>query len=145
MSYQPLVKLFCSMQVFSQKSLNYHWNVTGSDFYQHHELLGRVYTTMDDFKDRLAEHIRGYGRAPGLFTAFLQLSSVKENMSIPGGAAMFSELLSDLQLLRADLKVASDAATQANRQGTLNLLGDIDESFDTIYYLLSSSQLNFNV
>lgn len=145
MSYQPLVKLFCSMQVYSQKSLNYHWNVTGPDFYQAHLLLGRVYESVDAFKDRLAEHIRGYGRAPGSYAVFLQLSSVKENLALPGVAQMLVELLSDLQLLRSDLKLAADAATESNRQGTLNLLGDIDECFDTLYYLLSSSQLNFNV
>lgn len=141
-TYQLLVKLFCGLRVTSNKSLSYHWHVTGADFYQYHLLLQRVYETLDGFTDRLAEHIRGMGRVPGAFAVYTQLSSVKEDLGVPAAATMIANLLSDVQILKLDL---SAAAETTSGQGTLNLLGDIDESFDTLVYLLNSIQPNFNV
>ena len=143
MIYQSLIKLFCSLQVTIQKSHNFHWNVTGPAYYQLHLLLDRIYGDLDAYTDRMAEHIRGYGRAPGAFAIYLQYSSVKENLNIPEAYAMLSELLADVMILKAELMEVSKAA--AGKQGTLNLLGELDESLDTIIYLLSSNQLNFNI
>lgn len=141
-TYQLLVKLFCGLRVTTNKSLNYHWNVTGPDFYQQHLLLQRIYEILDGFTDRLAEHIRGMGRVPGAFSVYIQLSSVQEDLSIPPALTMLSNLLTDAQTLKADLLAAAEST---NNQGTLNLLGDIDESLDTVIYLLGSTQPNFNV
>ena len=141
-TYQLLVKLFCGLRVITNKSLNYHWHVTGADFYQYHLLLQRVYETLDGFTDRLAEHIRGMGRVPGAFAIYIQLSSVQEDTTVPAAATMLFNLLADVKTLKADLAAAAESAAN---QGTLNLLGDIDESFDTLTYLLGSSQSNFNV
>lgn len=141
-TYQLLVKLFCGLRVTTNKSLNYHWNVTGPDFYQQHLLLQRIYEILDGFTDRLAEHIRGMGRVPGAFSVYIQLSSVQEDLSIPPALTMLSNLLVDAQTLKADLLTAAESTSN---QGTLNLLGDIDESLDTVIYLLGSTQPNFNV
>lgn len=141
-TYQLLVKLFSGLRVTTNKSLNYHWHVTGPDFYQYHLLLQRVYETLDGFTDRLAEHIRGMGRVPGAFSLYIQLSSVQEDTTVPPATTMLSNLLADVQTLKADLAAA---ATSATNQGTLNMLGDIDEAFDTLTYLLGSIQPNFNV
>ena len=143
MIYQSLIKLFCSLQVTIQKAHNFHWNVTGPSFYQLHLLLDRVYGDLDVYTDRMAEHIRGYGRAPGAFTIYLQYSSVKENLNIPEAYAMVSELLADANTLKAELAAVSNEAV--GKQGTLNLLGELDETLDTLIYLLSSNQLNFNI
>jgi starvation-inducible DNA-binding protein len=143
MIYQSLIKLFCSLQVTIQKSHNFHWNVTGPGFYQVHQLLERIYDDLEGYTDRMAEHIRGYGRAPGAFAIFLQFSSVKENLNIPEAYAMLSELLADVMILKDELIEVSNEA--AGKQSTLNLLGELDETLDTIIYLLSSNQLNFNI
>lgn len=141
-TYQLLVKLFCGLRVTANKSLSYHWHVTGADFYQYHLLLQRVYETLDGFTDRLAEHIRGIGRVPGAFAVYTQLSSVQEDLGVPPSPTMLSNLLADVQALKVDLAAVAES-TQS--QGTLNILGDIDESFDTLIYLLGSIQPNFNV
>jgi DNA-binding ferritin-like protein len=143
MLYESLIKLFSSLQVTVQKAHNFHWNLTGPAFYPLHLLLDRVYGDLDAYTDRMAEHIRGYGRAPGAFAIFLQFSSVKENLNIPEGYAMLSELLADIKTLKAELAATSVEA--AGRQGTLNLLGELDETLDTVIYLLSSNQSNFNI
>lgn len=141
-TYQLLVKLFCGLRVTANKSLNYHWHVTGADFYQYHQLLQRVYETLDGFVDRLAEHIRGMGRVPGAFSLYLQLSSVQEDLGVPDSLTMISNLKADIVILKTDLQAAAEST---NLQGTLNLVGDLDESLDTLGYLLGSIQSNFNV
>lgn len=140
--YQSLVKLFCGLRVTANKSLSYHWHVTGADFYQYHLLLQRVYESLDGFIDRLAEHIRGQGRVPGSFAVYVQLSSVTEDSGVPDSLTMLSNLLNDCKTLKEDVNAAAEITTN---QGTLNLLGDVDECLDTLIYLLGSIQSNFNV
>lgn len=133
------------MMVYNQKVLNFHWHVTGQNYYEFHLLFERVYQTLEPFEDRLAEHIRGYGRAPGAFAIFLEFSSIKENLSIPDSAAMVVELASDLRILIADLYVCLEQAGEANRQGTLNLLGELCETLDTLTFLLESQRPQYNL
>lgn len=144
--YAELVRVFSTMQVLKQKMLNYHWNVTGPDFYQTHLLLERLYGIVDGYTDRFAEHIRGYGRAPGLYSVYLSYSAVKEgDGSIPNAGTILSELAADTVLLAQQIKIANDAAGKADRPDTLNLLGDFAEQVATISYLLNSNKPGFNV
>lgn len=142
MLYQSLSKLLCSLMVFNQKALKFHWYVTGADFYQYHLLFERVYDSGEGFVDRLAEHIRGMGRVPADYSVFLKLSSVKESLEV-NSLKMADELLADVYTLKA---AVADCANEAgNKQGTLNLLGDFDESLDVLVYLLASTKTGFNI
>lgn len=143
--YPKLVRGFSSLQVFKQKVLNYHWNVTGPSFYETHLVLQRVYESLEGFVDRFAESIRVYGRAPGLYTVYIQVSSVKENLTIPAVPSMYTELISDIRLLKADVLSSLEAAEVDREHGVLNLLGELVETIDKISYLIESSQEGFNL
>ena len=136
--YPELVLVFCNLQMFRQKALYFHWNVTGSSFYQLHLLFERVYNEVAPYEDRLAEHIRGYGRAPGLYSAYLQLSSLQEVQTVPAAPDMVANLQQDISLVRRDLDLAIKKATSLSKQGTVNLLGELAETFDVVSYLLTS-------
>jgi len=142
MLYQELSRLFCSLMVFNQKALKFHWYVTGVDFYQYHLLFQRIYEDGEGFIDRLAEHIRGVGRVPADYSVFLKLSSIKESLEV-NSIDMSNELLSDVNALKELIGVAAGAA--GSKQGTLNLLGDLDEALDVMFYLLSSTKTGFNI
>lgn len=52
-------KAFATHYHFVLKAQNFHWNVTGPDFLEYHELFGNIYTELDAYTDSFAEHIRG--------------------------------------------------------------------------------------
>lgn len=143
--YTSLYKLFCTLQVYKQQLHGFHWNATGDSFYQIHLLFDRVYTSIVDLEDRLAEHIRGYGYTPSRYSEYLATSSIKESDCNIDVSNMLALAIEDLGLIRNDLKVANEEASKAKRYGTLNMLGDIDETFDSIFFLLASNKKGFNL
>ena len=54
--------LLSNLNVFYRKLQNYHWNVTGEDFFTVHEKLEEYYNDINEQIDELAEHIisKGY-------------------------------------------------------------------------------------
>jgi starvation-inducible DNA-binding protein len=50
---------FATHYHYMLKAQNYHWNVTGLDFLQYHELFGDIYEELESATDSFAEHIRG--------------------------------------------------------------------------------------
>ena len=52
-------KAFATHYHYLLKAQNFHWNVTGLDFLQYHELFGDVYSELEDNTDSFAEHLRG--------------------------------------------------------------------------------------
>lgn len=144
--YVSLVKIISTQQVIKQKLLNYHWNVTGPDFYNAHMLLQRLYEGVDSYTDRLAEHSRAFGRAPGLYSVYLKFSVVQENLNIPQEVtAIYKEVQEDLLKLIAEVKLAAKEAGDLTLPGTENLLGDFAEYLDKALYLISSNQMGYNV
>lgn len=52
---------FASEFSFYLKAHNFHWNVEGSDFFEYHELFGKIYEEVYSSIDNFAEKIRSLG------------------------------------------------------------------------------------
>lgn len=64
------------------KTLNFHWNMVGREFYMYHLLLEKQYEELQEAADELAERIRMLGRkAPGTMQNFLKLARLKEEQA----------------------------------------------------------------
>jgi starvation-inducible DNA-binding protein len=76
------------------KTQNYHWNVTGKMFQPLHSLFEEQYQDMARAIDKIAERIRALGEyAPGSFSSFSRLSTLKEENSIPSSDEMIHYLI----------------------------------------------------
>ena len=71
--------LLSNLNVFYRKLQNYHWNVTGEDFFTVHEKLEEYYNDINEQIDELAEHIisKGY-RVFATMKEYLEASQIKE-------------------------------------------------------------------
>jgi Ferritin-like domain len=66
------------------KTHNFHWNVTGPMFQALHLMFETQYNELALAVDAVAERIRALGfPAPGTYKQFLQLSSIKDEDSMP--------------------------------------------------------------
>lgn len=85
---------FANSFVFHLKAWGYHWNVEGEDFYQYHEMLGKIYEEVQGSIDEAAEHIRQLDSyAPFAMERIKQLSEIPEDLKIPIISGMAAELL----------------------------------------------------
>ena len=69
--------------VLFMRMRNYHWNVTGPQFQQLHELIEAQYDQIADAIDETAERIRQYGEfAPGTLQEMLDLTRMSEEPGV---------------------------------------------------------------
>ncbi len=116
---EPLSILLAGSYTLYLKTHNYHWNVTGPMFTTLHTLFMTQYTELALAVDEIAERIRTLGApAPGSYTAFTKLSTVKEETGHPDAKAMIKHLVADqaaiLEAAKAVIKAAEKAGDQVS-------------------------------
>ena len=73
---------------------NFHWNVTGPMFNTLHAMFMAQYTELWNAVDPVAERIRSLGHpAPGSYTQFTTLSSIKDAPTMPPKAMEMVKIL----------------------------------------------------
>ncbi|MBL8059084.1 MAG: DNA starvation/stationary phase protection protein [Chthonomonas sp.] len=114
--------LLASSSTMYVKTHNFHWNVVGPMFTTLHTLFEVQYTELAMAIDEIAERIRSLGAfAPGSFTAFAKLSTVKEETGNPDAKKMIAILLKDQETVAAAAKRVIEAADKAGDQATADL------------------------
>lgn len=107
------------------KAHMFHWNVTGPNFSEMHAFFGTIYEELWGAVDVIAEQIRTIDAyAPGSFTRYLQLATVKDETSIPSAMSMLSKLKDDNDKVMETLKAAFLEAEKMKVYGLANFLQD---------------------
>jgi len=119
---EALSKLLADTYTLYLKTHNYHWNVTGPMFNSLHTLFETQYTEYALAVDEIAERIRAIGaRAPGSYTEFAELASVKEDRGSPPAMEMISHLVADQEATAASARKVVEVAEAAGDQATADL------------------------
>ncbi|TVQ82555.1 MAG: DNA starvation/stationary phase protection protein [Micavibrio sp.] len=104
------------------KTQNYHWNVTGPMFQGLHVLFQQQYEELALIVDEIAERIRALGeKAPGSYSAFAKLTTLKEENGNPSAQQMLKILAEDQNLLIASAKALLDTAEAAGDEASVDL------------------------
>jgi starvation-inducible DNA-binding protein len=108
---EALSHLLADSYTLYTKTHGYHWNVTGPMFTTLHTLFEVEYTELALAVDEIAERIRAVGEvAPGSYSQFTKLATVKEAKGVPKAEDMVRELVEDQQLIvKAAQKVIAAA------------------------------------
>lgn len=110
-----------------------HWNIVGTDFYQFHLLFERIYETVEEKVDILAEQARG-ARVEVRASIF---NSVPE-LTWTNGPDL-CEKLQELNIeFRDGLERLREEAESGKNYGIVNIVEDILSDCNTIGYLLNS-------
>lgn len=121
---RALTGVLGSTYVLYQKSLFYHWNVKGANFYGLHKLFEEHYEALHKAGDVIAERIRSLGYvSPGTLREFLAVSAIKEDEIVPANATtMIKNLIDSHEICASQAREAHHAARQAADQATMDLL-----------------------
>lgn len=101
-----------------------HWNVTGADFAQYHELFGDIYDDIYSSVDPFAENIRKLKGKPYELLDIVEKSSIDDDASTTSASGLARDLLKKNASLIVMLKDAFDVATSAREQGIANFIAD---------------------
>ena len=128
-----------SLFVLFQKTWVYHWNVTGSEFYQFHKVFGKQYEAMFEEIDRLTEHMRFLRIKPvSTLTRITEVSQVEEANSSLDAMGMVNDLIKCNQQIIDLLTQVSEEAEAQKSKGTINLVDDLNEAHGKFIWMLRS-------
>ncbi|RMM53374.1 hypothetical protein ALQ77_05112 [Pseudomonas corrugata] len=89
-----LSRLLSDTYVLYLKTHNFHWNVTGPMFRTLHLMFEEQYNELALAVDLIAERIRALGfPAPGAYSVYARLSSIKEEEGVPSAEDMIRQLV----------------------------------------------------
>lgn len=105
------------------KTHNYHWNVTGPMFQTLHLMFETQYTELALAVDLVAERIRSLGeKAPGSYTEFSKLSSIKEAVGNVSAEDMIKDLVKAQESVIKTARSIFPVADEAHDEATADLL-----------------------
>jgi starvation-inducible DNA-binding protein len=121
---EKLGVVLASSYALQLKIQNFHWNVTGMNFIQLHELFEKLYDDVDEAVDVIAERIRAIGPfAPGGLSAFAKMSEIKDAPAKPPGEkGMLQQLASDQEAMSKLCADVCELADDAEDKVTADLM-----------------------
>ncbi|HOP44094.1 MAG: DNA starvation/stationary phase protection protein [Flavobacteriales bacterium] len=140
---QDLVKalniLLANYAVHHQKLRNFHWNVTGSDFFDVHEKLEEQYHQAAEAIDTIAERVRVFGRTPtSTMREYLDTSDIQESGTDLDAHAMVKEVLADQRILLEHLFSTLDRAIAHGDSGTEDLVKGYIRYLEKRHWMLTA-------
>ena len=136
---EKLLIILSSLYSLGLKTQNYHWNITGENFYQYHKLLEKLYKDNLDSIDTLAEHIRLYkAKIPATLENFAKLSVIEGAKNDVSAHIMLNNLFLDNKLIVDTILHWIEVYEKDCKRTTVNLLDEILEEREEALYILSS-------
>lgn len=118
-----LSRLLADTYTLYLKTHNFHWNVEGPMFQTLHIMFMEQYTEMWNALDIIAERIRALGHyAPGTYSEFVKLSSIKESKGVPKATKMIEETIAGHEAVIKTIRNIFAAAETAKDQTTMDVL-----------------------
>lgn len=104
--------VLADQHILYMRMRNYHWNITGPQFQQLHELIEEQYEQIGASIDESAERIRQYGAfAPGTLQEMIDLSRLSEEPGVvPTAREMVANLVADHEAVIRQLREDTEAA-----------------------------------
>lgn len=127
-----LNQLLSDYHIFYQNVRGFHWNVTGSDFFDLHVKFEELYKQLNSNIDELAERIVTIGHIPlHAYSDFLEEATQSEIKNVQDGKQCVTHICSGLGMLVAlQRKIASQSDEAADIVTTdllVRFTGDLEK------------------
>ena len=118
-----LSRLLADSYTLYLKTHSFHWNVTGPMFQTLHLMFEQQYTELAIAVDLIAERIRALGcTAPGSYTQYAKLTSIKEETGVPAAKEMIAQLVAGQEAVVRTARSIFPAVEKAGDEASADLL-----------------------
>jgi starvation-inducible DNA-binding protein len=136
---QAVNKQIANWSVMFIKLHNYHWYVTGPEFFTLHAKFEELYNEAALHIDELAERLLAMGDKPvATMAGALERSSVKEAEGRETAQEMVANIVEDYSTMIQELKQGMELADAANDETTGDLLLSIHSALEKHVWMLNS-------
>jgi starvation-inducible DNA-binding protein len=118
-----LGRLLADTYTLYLKTHNFHWNVVGPMFQTLHLMFEQQYNELALAVDLIAERIRALGfPAPGTYSQFTELSSIKEDAGVPAAEKMIASLVDGQEAVIRTARSLFPLVERVHDEATADLL-----------------------
>ncbi|WP_078552729.1 Dps family protein [Bacillus alkalicellulosilyticus] len=136
---EALNRQLASWNVLYTKLHNYHWNVTGADFFTLHLKFEEYYTEVATTIDQIAERILTInGRPLGTLKDYLEVSVVTEAVGTEQAKDMVATIASDFELLIEEANFVIEIAERENDESTGDMFIQIKTTLEQHTWMLKA-------
>ena len=140
---KSLQVLLADVTLFYHTVHQFHWNVTGTDFYEYHKFFDEIVSDVYDSIDPIAENIRKLGeKTQYRMSQLLQLTNLSEPATESSDVRTLTNELIRLNSKLIDVLMKTfDLANKSNQQGIANFIAeriDMHQKWD--WFLKSSGE-----
>lgn len=141
---KQLIKLMnrevANLGVMYTKLHNYHWLVTGPQFYNLHVLLEKLYDEVTEHFDAVAERILMLDEKPvATLKEFLDLATIKEASGKEASMEMIKVVLDDFKLLDNEFSDIIKKAQELGDEVTADLFIGMSKSLQKHIWMLTAT------
>lgn len=137
--------LLSDYHLYYQKLRNFHWNVTGKNFFDLHEKFEEMY---DDAKlkiDEIAERILTLRNQPvSNFSEYLKITNLEESPNNLADHKMMDTLLEDHGKIIMQMRKVVATAGDAGDEGTIDLVGAYIRELEKSSWMLEVWSMKIN-
>ncbi|UCS94068.1 DNA starvation/stationary phase protection protein [Echinicola marina] len=136
---EQLNKLLANYEIYYQNLRNFHWNVSGPNFFELHAKFEELYNEANEAIDETAERILTLGERPlSAFSEYIKHSSITEALEITSPKQMVQTVRDNLNTLLTLEREALETASSQGDEGTVALMSDYITSKEKVIWMLSA-------
>ncbi|MGM0866538.1 MAG: Dps family protein [Bacillota bacterium] len=134
-----LNKQLANWNVLYTKLHNYHWYVTGPEFFTLHEKFEEYYNEAGNYIDKVAERILTIkGKPIATLKEYLETATIEESNGKESSTEMVDALVNDFEQIVKDSKKIIEAAEDSQDQPTADLFIGIKTSLEQHIWMLNA-------
>ncbi len=131
--------LLANYQVYYQNLRNFHWNVSGSNFFELHAKFEELYTTANVSVDEVAERILTLGGRPlSSYAEYINSATIQEAGKVDDSVEMVKAVRDNINVLLELERAALEAASDQGDEGTVTLMSDYITAKEKVVWMLSA-------
>jgi starvation-inducible DNA-binding protein len=136
---KELNQLLADYHLYYQKLRNFHWNITGENFFILHEKFEELYKDAHRKIDEIAERILTLQYHPmSRYSSFLKASSISESFPLLSDDKMVKSIIHDHKILLKQMSKIIKEAETAMDEGTIDLISGYIVSMEKTSWMLNA-------
>lgn len=136
---KALNQLLADYQIYYQNLRNFHWNVSGEDFFDLHIQFEALYEDARAKIDEIAERILTLRLRPmSTMSAYLESAKAEEFSVVADSHKMVEKLLENHRVIIIDMREVISQADKISDEGTIDLIGGMLSSFEKESWMLDA-------
>lgn len=136
---EALNQLLANYHIYYQNLRNFHWNITGEDFFDLHIQFEELYEDAREKIDEIAERILTLRLRPmSQLTDYLKISEAEEYGVVIDAHEMVEKLLENHRIIIASMRKVISEADEISDEGTIDMTGGMLSSFEKSSWMLDA-------